>query len=280
VFPDLSGSTAVHDRYQNYDAFGEVAAPAVLRPPDLEDCAEAYPDAIWPGQAADALRALITPQTRPASGDWTPSPARRSPLSCVFSGPPSSPACRRSAAFPARKQGRNPAAHCWSACATARPTCCVFLPDLRIPPTSNQAGRDLRPAKTQQKISGRLRSEKAARDQYAIRGYASTAVKHGADALTATRAALAGNPWMPPVPESGLTAPTGSHAAQATITRQEWSECLRVDVPAFELPAEIADAGTIGIIYDEIGGLNFYNEYHRAEFSRGSFADMRGILPG
>ena len=33
VFPDLSGSTAVHDRYQNYDAFGEVAAPAVLRPP-------------------------------------------------------------------------------------------------------------------------------------------------------------------------------------------------------------------------------------------------------
>jgi len=55
---------------------------------------------------------------------------------------------------------------------------------------------------------------------------------------------------------------------------------LRVDVPAFEIPAEIADAGTIGIIYDEIGGLNFYNEYHRAEFSRGSFADMRGILPG
>ena len=77
----------------------------------------------------------------------------------------------------------------------------AFLSDLRIPPTFNQAGRDLRPAKTQQKISGRLRSEKAARDRYAIRGYASTAVKHGADALTAIRDALAGNPWMPPVPE-------------------------------------------------------------------------------
>ena len=25
VFPDLSGSVTVHDRYQNYDAFGEVA---------------------------------------------------------------------------------------------------------------------------------------------------------------------------------------------------------------------------------------------------------------
>ena len=34
-----------------------------------------------------------------------------------------------------------------------------------------------------------------------------------------------------------------------------------VDVPAFELPAELADADTIGIIYDEIDGLNFYNEY-------------------
>ena len=34
-----------------------------------------------------------------------------------------------------------------------------------------------------------------------------------------------------------------------------------VDVPAFELPPELADADTIGIIYDEIDGLNFYNEY-------------------
>ena len=72
---------------------------------------------------------------------------------------------------------------------------------LQIPPTSNQAERDLRPAKTQQKISGRLRSEKAARDRYAIRGYASTAAKHGASALAALRDALAGNAWMPPLPE-------------------------------------------------------------------------------
>jgi transposase len=71
-----------------------------------------------------------------------------------------------------------------------------FLSDLQIPPTSNQAERDLRPAKTQQKISGRLRPEKAARDRYAIRGYASTAAKHGASALAALRDALAGNAWM------------------------------------------------------------------------------------
>jgi Transposase IS66 family len=34
-----------------------------------------------------------------------------------------------------------------------------FAYDLNVPPTSNQAERDLRPAKTQQKISGRLTSE-------------------------------------------------------------------------------------------------------------------------
>jgi hypothetical protein len=74
-----------------------------------------------------------------------------------------------------------------------------FLTDLRIPPTSNQAERDLCPAKTQQKISGRLRSEQATRDRYAIRGYVSTAAKHGADIMTALRDALAGSPWTPPI---------------------------------------------------------------------------------
>jgi hypothetical protein len=33
------------------------------------------------------------------------------------------------------------------------------------------------------------------------------------------------------------------------------------DIPAFELPAELANADTVGIIYDETDGLNFYNEY-------------------
>jgi hypothetical protein len=77
-----------------------------------------------------------------------------------------------------------------------------FLSDTAIPPTSNQAERDPRPSKTQQKISGRLRSEKTTRDRYAIRGYASTAAKHGIAVFTAIRDALAGNPWMPPIPAS------------------------------------------------------------------------------
>ena len=58
----------------------------------------------------------------------------------------------------------------------------------------------VRPRVAEQKISGRLRSEKTTRDRYAIRGYASTAVKHGVAVFTAIRDALTGNPWIPPIP--------------------------------------------------------------------------------
>src|SRR5262249_29960917 len=73
-----------------------------------------------------------------------------------------------------------------------------FTTDLRIPPTSNQAERDVRPAKTQQKISGRLTSEKATQNRYAVRGYVSTVAKHGADIMAAIRDAILGRPWTPP----------------------------------------------------------------------------------
>ena len=75
-----------------------------------------------------------------------------------------------------------------------------FTTDLRLPPTSIQADRDLRPAETQQKISGRLRSEETTRHRYAIRGYISTAARHRASVLIALRDALLGQPWMPPIP--------------------------------------------------------------------------------
>jgi transposase len=63
------------------------------------------------------------------------------------------------------------------------------------------AERDVRPAKTQQRISGRLRSGATTRHRSAIRGYISTVAKHGLNTLTAIRDALASNPWMPPVPD-------------------------------------------------------------------------------
>jgi transposase len=89
---------------------------------------------------------------------------------------------------------------CWNASSTAKPTCCRSSLTPAIPATNNQAERDARSAKTQQKISGRLRSEHTTRHRYAVRGYASTATKHGYAVFNAIRDALAGNPWIPPVP--------------------------------------------------------------------------------
>ena len=204
VFPDLSGSVTVHDRYQNYDAFGEVAhqlcCAHVLR--DLADCAEEYPGAVWPGQAADALRALIhaANQAREAGLDAVPGEQAAADLrlfrSAVLVG------LQEVRRVPGARARQKPGRALLECLRDREADVLRFLSDLRIPPTSNQAERDLRPAKTTQKISGRLRSEKAARDRYAVRGYASTAVKHGCDALTAIRDALAGSAWMPPVPEA------------------------------------------------------------------------------
>ena len=75
-----------------------------------------------------------------------------------------------------------------------------FAHDLKVPATSNQAERDLRPSKTQQKISGRLTSEQRTKDRYRIRGYLSTAAKHGHNMMDALHDAILGRPWMPPDP--------------------------------------------------------------------------------
>jgi transposase len=75
-----------------------------------------------------------------------------------------------------------------------------FAHDLAVPFTNNQAERDLRPAKTQIKISGCHRSDSGARAWLRVRGYISTARKHGVNVLSALRDAITGNPWKPPAP--------------------------------------------------------------------------------
>jgi transposase len=204
VYSDLHGTVIVHDRYQNYDYFDgishQLCCQHLLR--DLEDAAQSDPDAIWPGQAAEALRGLI----------HAASLARDQGLAAVPAGMTAGHLTlfRRGVAVglsqvrrvPGAKS-RQPPARLLLECLRHREADVLrFLSGTAVPPTSNQAERDLRPSKTQQKISGRLRSEKATRDRYAIRGYASTAAKHGIAVFTAIRDALGGNPWMPPIPAS------------------------------------------------------------------------------
>ena len=74
-----------------------------------------------------------------------------------------------------------------------------FTTDLAVPATNNQAERDLRPIKTQLKISGCHAAEAGAKNWLAIRSYLVTALKHGLGALDAVRSAILGDPWMPPL---------------------------------------------------------------------------------
>ena len=73
----------------------------------------------------------------------------------------------------------------------------AFLDDLTIPFDNNQAERDLRGLKIQQKVSGCFRSEWGA-DAYAtIRGYLATLRKQGQSLLAALNAVFAGQPLYP-----------------------------------------------------------------------------------
>jgi hypothetical protein len=203
ILGDLVAAVAVHDRYQNYDHYDgllhQLCCAHLLR--DLEDAAQSWPGAIWPVQAAEALRALIhaANQAREQGLDAVPADAIARDLhllrSAVVIGLQEVPR------LPGTRKKQKPGRLLLECLDQRQDDVLRFLSDLRIPPTSNQAERDLRPAKTQQKISGRLRSEKATRDRYAIRGYASTAAKHRISVIAAIRAALAGTPWTPSLPE-------------------------------------------------------------------------------
>ncbi|WP_182878242.1 IS66 family transposase [Microbispora sp. H10670] len=204
--PAEATGVVVHDRYQNYDAADlgihdhQLCVAHLIR--DLEDCAETYPGARWPRQLQMALRGLIhaanlaREQGRDAIAAGT-----LAMFTTMFRGGVAVGLSEvRRVPGPAKTVTQPVGRVLLEVLRDRADDVLRFAHDLRIPPTNNQAERDLRPAKTQQKISGRLRSEQHTRHRYAVRGYLSTAIKHGLDVMTVLRDALVGRLWMPPDP--------------------------------------------------------------------------------
>jgi len=79
----------------------------------------------------------------------------------------------------------------------------AFMTDGRVPFDNNQAERDLRLIKVQQKISGCFRSPTGAVVFCRVRGYLSTLKKQGQAVLPALQSVFAGHPLLPDLAAGG-----------------------------------------------------------------------------
>ncbi len=202
------GGRGMHDRFVSYDAYG--CAHSICGAHLLRDCAGVaqQEQQQWATQMQDFLLDLhdaceqwrllhLTSVPAIERDDWV---ARYFEiLAAGYAAQPPPPV-----SSPAKPKGRpkqSKAKNLLDALLLRAEQVLALLDDLRIPFTNNQAERDLRWAKVQQKISGTFRSATGVTAFCCIRSYLSTMQKQGHPMLSALTAVFHGHPfpvaWAP-----------------------------------------------------------------------------------
>ena len=200
VLPAFAG-VAVHDALSVYDAHAYPKATHALCCAhinrELTAADEAHPGQIWPTQARNALLALNTAAHRARTADQEHIPPEIAQFYLTLFAQAIVVGLSLHPRAPGREQTKT--RNLLERLRDRGDEVLRFAQDLAVPFTNNQAERDLRPAKTQLKISCCHRSDTGAAAWLRVRGYISTARKHGIKVMAAIRDAITGNPWKPPV---------------------------------------------------------------------------------
>ncbi|MDM4719152.1 IS66 family transposase [Micromonospora sp. WMMA1363] len=188
---------AVHDAWAPYDTYTpaghQLCCAHLLR--ELAAAGEVAPQAVWPGQATDALLALKTAaDTVRARDEAGIEPGLLAEQTSLF----------RQAALVAVKD------HHHETSKTGRKLAALarrmrdriddylrFSVDLRSPFDSNRAEQQIRMVKIRQKVSGSLRTLDGAQQFALIRSYLATATAHGRNTMHVLTELAAGRPWLP-----------------------------------------------------------------------------------
>lgn len=206
VLPTFTG-IAVHDGFKPYRRYTQ-AQHALCNVHHLRELVGVIepdphdPKVVWALRMDRLLRDLHTAvdRARAAGDDWL-DPAQLAAYRAAYTqiiacanhrDPP--------ATIPTGKRGvirQTPARNLLTRLDRDREDVLRFAHDFRVPFDNNQAERDIRMIKLQQKISGCWRTITGAQHFLALRAYLSTAAKNGRSTIDALTALADRRPWLP-----------------------------------------------------------------------------------
>jgi transposase len=204
LLPDFQG-VSMHDGWVGYRAY-RACRHARCNVPHLRELTfleEEYHQA-WAGELKTLLREMrAAAEYARTQGQRQVPIVQRDPLLARYrevlavglaANPP--PAVRRRPGQRGRL-AQSPARNLLERLALGQEQVLAFLDDLAIPFDNNQAERDLRGLKVQQKVSGCFRSDAGADAFARLRGYLATLRKQGQALLAALETVFAGQPLYP-----------------------------------------------------------------------------------